>query len=86
MNVPITFVEKIDPWGSPPASAQWDEEHKHLLFMCPCGCGAFVRLPVNHSNGWNWNGNLEKPTLTPSILQVNCKWHGFLTDGVFVEC
>jgi hypothetical protein len=28
---------------------------------------------------------VERPTLTPSILNHNCKWHGFLTAGEFVS-
>lgn len=41
-------------------------------FKCP-GCGDTHSLPINpHKNasgaGWNFNGDTEKPTLTPSIL------------------
>lgn len=38
---------------------------------------------------WEWNNNLEKPTLSPSILihfGLNEMWHGFLIDGVLKEC
>jgi len=39
---------------------------------------------------WQWNGNKEVPTLTPSILVHGAKdqpdrWHGFLTDGKLIE-
>lgn len=50
-------------------------------------------LPVNsedHSPSWNWDGNLEAPTVSPSILT---RWgndsigihvcHSFLRNGVF---
>lgn len=39
---------------------------------------------------WNWNGNIENPTLTPSILhwgngrKTPATWHGYLTDGKLV--
>ena len=34
---------------------------------------------------WAWDGNEDKPTLTPSIL-VNGQWHGYLTAGRLVSC
>lgn len=34
---------------------------------------------------WTWDGNLEKPTLTPSIHRVG-HWHGYLRDGFFQSC
>lgn len=41
-------------------------------FKCP-GCGNSHVLPVGPGNGsvharWDFNGNLEKPTFTPSVL------------------
>lgn len=38
---------------------------------------------------WNWNGNREAPTLTPSILVHpnpgwSEGWHGYLTDGKLI--
>lgn len=51
-----------------------------IMFWCP-GCvkidstgheqGGLHMLPVNtteHSPQWNWDGNIEEPTLSPSIL------------------
>lgn len=65
-----------------------------LAFICP-GCASFGgsglhMLPVNSFAipSWMFNGDLEKPTLTPSIFSNSgpdghhvC--HSFLTDGVF---
>jgi hypothetical protein len=31
---------------------------------------------------WAWDGNFDKPTLTPSINCAGC-WHGFIEGGVF---
>ena len=40
---------------------------------------------------WKWDGNVERPTLTPSINCVaekggkptgGCGWHGHITNGV----
>jgi hypothetical protein len=41
---------------------------------------------------WGWNGDMEHPTLTPSLNCVaekdgkptsGCGWHGFITNGEF---
>lgn len=60
----------------------WD-----MWFVCPCGCGNCSHIPLNHSGGWNWDGNKEQPTLTPSVQKlVSCSWHGYLTKGVWSPC
>lgn len=49
-----------------------------------------VTIPVVGNNAWTWDGNREKPTLSPSIL-IRGKpgepdlWHGFLRDGKLIE-
>lgn len=65
-----------------------DNTYFGLAFMCPCGCGAESYLPLQPSSedGWTWDGNMEKPTLTPSVLQRGCGWHGYLTAGVWKTC
>lgn len=64
-----------------------DPDHtRYIIYLCPNGqhCGVPIlpgRLP--NGAGWAWNGNLNKPTLTPSINCVGgCRWHGFITAGV----
>ena len=83
---------------------QVDDHGNHytaLMFCCP-GCAENVggdgihMLSVNSPNkppSWEWNGNLEHPTLSPSILTHNRPYdskgvpqgicHSFLKDGVF---
>lgn len=36
-------------------------------FRCP-GCGEVHVVPVKGPKAWTWNGSLEKPTLSPSLL------------------
>jgi len=61
----------------------------HLYFVCPCGCGDVLGIPVTQrlegfSGCWKWDGNEGHPTLTPSVSRlVGCKWHGHLTKGIF---
>lgn len=40
-----------------------------ISFQCP-GCGDYHTLPVVPGDraSWGWNGSIDKPTLTPSIL------------------
>jgi hypothetical protein len=59
-----------------------------IIFFCPCGCHlpclSFRYAGVDRPS-WIWDNNREKPTLTPSINNPDgCKWHGYLTAGVFV--
>jgi hypothetical protein len=56
-----------------------------VLVQCPgCGCGHLFRVEPA-KDPWAWNGSLEKPTFSPSML-VNkdfpeSRCHSFVTDG-----
>ena len=58
---------------------------ERLGFMCP-GCGSAHYVGVG-PEGWKWNGSLERPTLSPSVLvsgyisdrEVRC--HSFIENG-----
>lgn len=67
-----------------------NNEPSSLLFICPCGCGKLRSValkPRAASPSWDWNGDKEKPSLTPSInCLTGCQWHGWLTNGVFTSC
>lgn len=59
-----------------------------LWFWCPCGCGALARItvgaghkPTLHGPTWHWDGNRHSPTLSPSVHQLSCGWHGWLRAG-----
>lgn len=80
----------------PPGSCQWvpnhhnDNPHACIAYTCPCGCGAVGAISVKKGQKipqhWEWDGNVQAPTLTPSILKkFGCCWHGFLTGGVFIS-
>jgi len=34
---------------------------------------------------WGWDGDVDKPTLTPSIHLLN-QWHGWLQSGILKSC
>lgn len=66
---------------------------QHLHFYCP-GCKylhgpAVAMAPGKDAPLWQWNGSLEKPTLSPSLLitykygpeQKQHTCHSFILDG-----
>ena len=53
-------------------------------FHCPaCGHSHLYEVPR-----WQWNGSLEKPTFTPSLLNTTdtTRCHLFVTDGRIAFC
>lgn len=57
----------------------------HLRFDCP-GCDeAHVVMIAPHPNAWDWNGDLEHPTIAPSVLVQggadNIRCHSFVREG-----
>lgn len=92
---PFDDQGRQDRLDLPPGACQWSEDQSGetagLHFVCPCGCGKTHAVTVNKGkkveHAWEWNGDLEKPTLTPSIQCLSaCRWHGYLTNGVFRPC
>ena len=70
----------------------------HIEFICPNRrhCALFLgrqfeaKRNDREPNVWAWDGNEEKPTITPSINCIaekdgkptgGCGWHGFITGG-----
>jgi hypothetical protein len=57
-----------------------NDEHKHVFF-CP-GCG-FGHWFVDSPGQWTWNGDRDKPTISPSVLAWSdtFRCHSFVRDG-----
>ena len=49
---------------------------RRVNFRCP-GCEDVHNVVVDAPSGWTWNGDLEKPTFSPSVLVR----YGHLPDG-----
>jgi hypothetical protein len=55
-------------------------------------CGRIL-IGLNHkpsvsAPSWTWDGDLDRPTLSPSVNcngAGGCGWHGWVRAGVFVE-
>lgn len=65
-----------------------EKEKGHYVFDCP-GCGyshSITTLAPNESgNIWHFNGNLEKPSVCPSLLvnkhHPESRCHSIITNG-----
>lgn len=93
-------AETFDTDRVPAGHSEFCQGDKSLLFGCPCGCGDLRAVDLEPGEGrrprWQWDGNRERPTLTPSILnyqmaegtgeRIGEHWHGFLTAGEFRSC
>jgi hypothetical protein len=52
-----------------------------IMFSCP-GCKTAHEITVDGSRGWTWNGDGNKPTVSPSILAKATRW---LTDAEYAR-
>lgn len=61
-----------------------DTKGKRYQFYCP-GCKCYHSFDVRIDGGrptWYFNGDMEKPTFTPSLLYPDRVCHLYLTNGV----
>lgn len=97
----VANFDDYDAKGKQPGSFWFavdkSDQPKVINFSCPCGCGAIHGLSVPPADEddkkygrhlWDWDGNREAPTVSPSIraYESNGKdthWHGFLKKGFF---
>jgi hypothetical protein len=52
---------------------------KKVIFHCP-GCNERHVLPLDGPEAWTFNGDTERPTLSPSVMLPGV-CHSFVTDG-----
>lgn len=58
----------------------------HLLFQCP-GCDD-LHMVSTGGNGWTWDGDIDQPTISPSVLVSGTQWpegEGFHSPSHAVE-
>jgi len=68
----------------------FDESFTHIYIWLPGDRQGPSAIQINKGAAlgervWGWDGNVDKPTLTPSIHSPG-QWHGFLRDGRLVSC
>ena len=81
--------QSVPCWKLPVGDWQW--RGKRIAIMLPTG---MIVIEVSQeqvpqdSSVWYWDGNIDKPTLSPSI-HVNQgqfdEWHGYLREGKVVN-
>ena len=63
---------------------------RRFWFVCPGPCRSLAPLALRpvvdgSAQSWDFDGDVESPTLHPSINHVGC-WHGWLQGGEFRPC
>lgn len=67
-------------------------ERRKCYFPCPRKPGQECHVllkpwPIRNCPTWDWDGNRDAPTLSPSINcngEGGCGWHGFIQAGQIV--
>lgn len=62
-----------------------DGRGAHMFYVCPGNRVCALRLqegPPPGNQVWGWDGDMEKPTISPSINCHSCGWHGWIKEGV----
>lgn len=77
-------IWEIDHPGAFEFYREGDRYPAGMIYACPCGCGTRGSLAFrpHPSPSWEWDGNLDAPTLSPSVHHVG-HWHGYLRNGVW---
>lgn len=80
----FAYVSAVSGFGIPQPGTRPDA----IYFVCPCGCGGIGNVSLL-PGGWRWDGNIERPTLNPSIYFERGRpgeWHGYLRAGRWEGC
>ena len=84
------FEDIDDVRGKPGAFEFYKHGERYpagMLFSCPCGCKLIASLAFRPASkedraSWEWDGDIDAPTLSPSVHNVG-HWHGWLKNGVW---
>lgn len=85
---------KNDSGDLEPGDFYVETDERGQLWFCFCypnGVGGRIPLKplldptTNSGHSWTWDGNTDKPTLTPSVHAFHM-WHGYFTAGRMVSC
>lgn len=86
---PLLFREPTGEQTAEPSTALGIPEGVYAI--CPvCGKAGTVWFADQHADHravWQWNGDRDKPTLTPSVLSFNqnCGMHVWVRDGQILD-
>jgi hypothetical protein len=86
-RTPFVAVADVLASNVPAGGGQFIERHGQVISLtlrCACSCGALSAV-VFGPGGWTFDGNRDKPTITPAMRSVGgCGWQGELTAGEFI--
>lgn len=97
----IPYEEWEDGADHPPGAftiEEFQDGTREMLFKCPSGDGAECAIklrPCDSRPSWEFNGDLAKPTLHPSVHRQYRRsgsgaygtiWHGWLQNGEWKSC
>lgn len=82
--------EYLDERGDPVPEISAPQDVHRFAFRCRhsersgwCSVNLRGRGHDIPQKSWAWNGDIDRPTLSPSINCADC-WHGYIENGVFV--
>ena len=88
-------ADNTDPLELNPGEWCWrgDDDNRRFTLCTPNGITTYLPIVVGdidapaYPGQWIWDGDKDAPTIRPSmdIDMGNVKWHGFITNGEFVE-
>ena len=86
----MVSYEVADSYDMPPGGFCFrnNKEGQLVMWLCfPNGSTSVIKIrPYEGSDpSWEWDGNEDKPTLSPSVNAVGC-WHGWVKSGRLVSC
>lgn len=97
-HLPIEMTRLLKEDVTAPLGSYWfrsgPDNQRYIGIMIPAHTGFLVEgrccvlLPVSATGEgicWKWDGDENKPTLSPSI-GVRGEWHGNVINGRLVEC
>lgn len=90
MNTESVNCRKVEPGNvEQVGDFCFDEAFEYLYLWLPGTTGpCAIQIRRGDPGGpriWGWDGNEDKPTLTPSI-HAREEWHGFLKAGRLESC
>jgi hypothetical protein len=63
------------------------DDVKSMIWIHIPGSG-LIRIPYGGATAetkWQWDGNEDAPTITPSINVIG-QWHGWMRNGELISC
>lgn len=90
MNTESMETRKVEAGGMErPGDFCFSEDGEVIYLWMPGMSGPdAIRIQRGEQGGprvWGWDGSVDRPTLTPSLLVPGC-WHGYLRAGRLESC